>query len=531
VLSNRDGARLLLGACAGALLLVAPAAGDVRLRARSSPAPAGLAVTDVRGSSARLVWSAGRPGEERALGYRVYRDGRAYKRVRGTSLRVAVGSRGPHRYAVAAIDTRGHVGKRTRALKVIKGHKPPGRPSKLRVTATDSRVRLSWSASRRRSGRIAGYRIYRDKVLVRQVRGRSGSDQDLAAGTRYRFTVAAIDTQGYMSAPTARVSVSTAMPAPTRGAAHAFLLATTGESFRDLQRHYRQIGTVYPTYFECHGTDGTVSGRDDPLVTSWSQMRDIDVLPRFDCQRPSTLHAILTNPSARASTMARLVELVREHHYEGINLDFEQGAATDRDALTAFASELASRLHAIGKRIVVEVSAKYQHTTTGRSGLYDYAALGRVADRVFVMNWGWHWSTSEPGPVDDIELSRKVADYVASMPNAARFVLGTNLYGMDWPNGGGPANKATALEYADVRALISRYGATPALDPTADAWTFSYTDGAGTRHDVWYPDAATVGRRVQLARNRGLGIGFWRLGEEDQNLWSNSLIAPGSNWP
>jgi spore germination protein YaaH len=524
VLSFRDGTRLLLGACAGVLLLAAPAAA-------STPAPAGLAITDVRGSSARLVWSASRLGESSVRGYRVYRDGRDYKRVRGQSMRVSVSSSKTHRYAVAALDARGRAGKRTGPIKVIKGHKPPGRPSKLRVRATDSRVRLSWAASSRRSGRIAGYRIYRDKVLVRQVRGRRGSDHDLAAGTRYRYTVAAIDTQGYMSAPTATVSVSTAMPAPTRGAAHAFLLATTGESFRDLQRHYRQIGTVYPTYFECRSADAAVVGRDDPLVTAWSQLRDIDVMPRFDCQRPSALHVILTSPTVRAATIARLVELVRQHRYEGINIDFEQGAASDRDALTAFVSELASRLHSIGKRISVEVSAKYEHTTTGRSGLYDYAGLGRVADRVFVMNWGWHWSTSEPGPIDDIELSRKVADYVASMPNPSRFVLGTNLYGMDWPNGGGPANKATALEYADVRALIARYGATPALDPQADAWMFSYRDAAGTLHEVWYPDAATVGRRVEMARNRGLGIGFWRLGAEDQNVWGNPLLAPGTSWP
>jgi spore germination protein YaaH len=397
--------------------------------------------------------------------------------------------------------------------------------------ATDSRVRLSWARSSRRSGRIAGYRIYRDKALVRQVRGLSASDDDLAAGTRYRFTVAAIDTQGYMSAPTATVSVATAKPEPTRGRTHMFLLASTGESFRDLQRHYRQIGTVYPTYFECRSSDAAVIGHDDPLVTSWSQLRDIEVLPRFDCQRPAALHMTLTNAGVRAATIASLVDLTRQHGYDGINLDFEQGAATDRDALTAFVSELASRLHAIGRRITVEVSAKYEHTTTGRSGLYDYEALGRAADRVFVMNWGWHWSTSEPGPPDDMELCRKVADYVASMPNASRYVLGTNLYGMDWPNGGGPANKASALEYAGVRALIARYGAKPVLDRQADAWTFSYTDAGGVRHEVWYPDATTVARRVELARNRGLGIGFWRLGAEDQAVWSDPQLAAGSIWP
>jgi spore germination protein YaaH len=309
------------------------------------------------------------------------------------------------------------------------------------------------------------------------------------------------------------------------------LLASTDESFRDLQRHYRQIGTVYPTYFECRGSDGAVIGRDDPLVTRWAQLRDIDVLPRFDCQRTAALHSVLTNQAVRAATISRLVALVRQHGYEGINLDFEQGAASDRDALTAFVTDLTSRLHAIGKRLTVEVSPKFQHTTTGRSGFYDYAALGRSADRVFVMNWGWHWATSAPGPPDDMELSRKVADYVASMPNKTRFVLGTNLYGMDWPNGGGPSNKATALEYADIRALVARYRARPVLDPQADAWVFAYTDAGGVHHEVWYPDAGTVAKRVRLARERGLGIGFWRLGTEDQRVWGDPQIAAGSSWP
>jgi spore germination protein YaaH len=116
-----------------------------------------------------------------------------------------------------------------------------------------------------------------------------------------------------------------------------------------------------------------------------------------------------------------------------------------------------------------------------------------------------------------------VADYVASMPNRERFVLGTHLYGMDWPNGGGPANRATALEHADVRALITRYGARPVFDPLADAWTFNYTDGPGASHEVWYSDAATVGRRVRLASDRGLGVGFWRLGREDQGIWNPGI--------
>ena len=174
---------------------------------------------------------------------------------------------------------------------------------------------------------------------------------------------------------------------------------------------------------------------------------------------------------------------MRRHGYDGINIDFENGPATDRDALTAFVSELAAQLHAIGKDLSVEVSAKFQHTTTGRSGLYDYEALGAAADHVFVMNWGWHWSTSAPGAPDDMEMCRRVADYVASMPNKERFVLATHMYGMDWPAGGGPAHTAAALEYADVQALI------------AAAWR-----NAGARTRVGRLDLQLHGRRGRSTR-------------------------------
>ncbi len=485
--------------------------------------PSGLAVTASGSGHARLVWGPSRAGDVTVTAYLVYRDGRAFRRVRGRSLRVRVAR--PHSYRVAGIGTRGTAGRRGRPVRVVRGHHAPKRPGRLRATGvTDSRVRLSWRAGAHRSGRLAGYRIFRDGLPVRQVRGRAGVDRDLAPATRYRFTVAAVDTQGYMSASTAAAVVTTARPAASRGRAHAFLLASTSESFRDLQRHYARIGTLYPTYFDCRASDGAITGRDDPLVTRWSQLRGILVLPRFNCQREDTLHRILTHGTARSATLSRLVALARDQDYDGINIDFENGAVSDRDALTSFVSDLGARLHATGKRLSVEVSAKYEHTTKGRSGLYDYAALGRAADNVFVMNWGWHWSTSAPGAPDDMELSRKVADYVASMPNRSRFVLGTHLYGMDWPNGGGPANEATALEHADVQGLIARYGARPVLDSAADAWVFTYLDN-GVSHEAWYPDAVTIARRVRLARDRGLGIGFWRLGREDERIWDDPLIA------
>lgn len=140
------------------------------------------------------------------------------------------------------------------------------------------------------------------------------------------------------------------------------------------------------------------------------------------------------------------------------------------------------------------------------------------------MAWGVHWTTSVPGSPDDMTWLRAVVDYVKTMPNRGRFVIGSPLYGMDWAGDGGADQPATSYEYTDVLALAQRVGATPVLDPVSQTKHFTYVDGAGVPHQVWFADAETLAKRLALAREAGLGTGFWRLGSEDQRIWSDPRL-------
>jgi spore germination protein YaaH len=313
-----------------------------------------------------------------------------------------------------------------------------------------------------------------------------------------------------------------AAPPPTAGTAHAFLLASTDKSYEDFRANYGKIGTVYPTYFQCDRTNGTIVGGDHPHITRYAQARKVQVLARFDCQHTATMHRILTDPALRERTLAGLMALVAAHGYDGINLDFEAGLASDRAAYTSFVADLAGRLHGAGKKLSVCVSAKFADAPSHpRSGLYDYPALANVADYVFVMAWGIHWQTSAPGPVADWPWFKRVVDYVATLPSHERYVIGTPLYGFDWTAGGGPSRPGKADEYQEVMRLAEQVGATPQFDPGARELHFRYTDQAGSPHEVWVPSAQAILERFNYARERGFGIGMWRLGREDQQLWAS----------
>ncbi|HEX3911755.1 MAG TPA: glycosyl hydrolase family 18 protein [Solirubrobacteraceae bacterium] len=312
--------------------------------------------------------------------------------------------------------------------------------------------------------------------------------------------------------------------APARSV-QAYLLSSAPDSLRDLRAHARSIDVLYPTFFDCSVPGGQVTGTADAAVTAYARARQIVVMPRFNCQDRATVHAILTRPALRAATLARLIAIAREGPYGGLNLDLENDGPRDRQALTSFATALAARLHAIHQKLSVVVDG-VSHDDPGRStGFYDDRALAVAADTVFVLAWGAHWEGSGPGAIAPLGAASETAAYLASLPNARRFVLGAPMYGLDWPEGGGGAYPAKALQYSGIVALAHARHARVRSDPASYELTFQYTDGEGVLHRVWSMDAEAVAALLRIARAHGLSAGLWRLGEEDQSLWSSSLLT------
>lgn len=503
----------------------------VRVAYQRPGAPQGLAITgDERGIV--LDWLPGTRGDGKFAGFRLLRDGASVGQTKARSWALGAAPNRTYRFAVVAVDSRGRSSAASNTVTVVTGHAPPSTPRGLQaLSVSESEIGAQWEPSTVGNGRIVGYRVLRDGVVVQQVRAASAVLSNLAASTDYGISIVAVDGLGYQSAPSDTATVRTQNPVPTDGHAHAYLLATTDQSFADFRAHYRQIGYVYPTYFDCTSTLD-MEGNDDPLVTRWAQARRVLVMPRVNCQGTTRVHRLLTDQTFRNRWLDQMEALAVDQGYDGISLDLEAGPASDRAAYSSFVAELAARLHAHGKLLTLAASAKTRESLTHpRSGIFDYARISQDADWVVVMVWGLHWSTSAPGAQDELPWARSVADYVATMPLHRKFVYGTNLYAMDWASGGGLAHPAETEQYGELVPRLPGLGATTQLDATVDGQHATYTDGGGAGHDVWFPDAGTTGRRMQMAADHGFGaVGFWRLGMEDQRVWDNPLLAPGVQW-
>jgi len=496
---------------------------------RVPSAPKFLSITNASGGTVTLSWEPSVRGDRPVVGYRALRDGAVYRQTRATSITIPVASNRNYTFTVVAVDAYGRSSAQSDPVRITTGHAAPSAPASLLAAAlNDTTVQLTWKPSVVAQGRIVGYRVMRNAVVVGQFAQTTVTLPNLAPS--YTFTVVAVDGSGALSPPAASVDVTTANPTPTSGHVYAFLLADTGQSFQDFQTHYQQIGTVSPTYYDCTGSGGLI-GSNVPLITGWAQARQVKVLPRFNCQNSTVIDDILNDPTLRQQWLTAIMSDVNANGYDGVTLDFEAGLPQDRDAYTAFVTDLASQLHAENRTLVLAVSAKTADVPNHpRSTFFDYNGLSAQADALIVMCWGVHWATSAPGAQDDMTWVSQVVSYISTLPRVSKFILGMQLYAMDWPNGGGSTNPATAMEYQDAMNLAASVGVTPTYDSAADAWTFSYTDAAGVPHTVWFTDSSTEADRVSLARRSGLGgVGVWRLGREDQRLWADpDLSTPWS---
>jgi hypothetical protein len=139
---------------------------------------------------------------------------------------------------------------------------------------------------------------------------------------------------------------------------------------------------------------------------------------------------MLHSPALMARQVAAIVALVQRHDYAGVDIDYENLHAGDRQAFSTFVRDLAAAPHAHGKLLPVAVFAKTSNAGTDpRNVAQDYAAIGRVADQVRLMGYDYHWATSPPGPIAPVGWIRAVLRYAKTQIPASKIILGIPLYG------------------------------------------------------------------------------------------------------
>lgn len=273
--------------------------------------------------------------------------------------------------------------------------------------------------------------------------------------------------------------------------------------------------------------DGTVElqpGLDsagEAAQAAWLHERGLKVIPTIantteGLWDPATVSTVINDPDLRSRHVRSIVDLTGENGYDGIQIDYEDLPSSDRDAFSAFITDLGAAMHSAGKLLYVTVHVKEDDAGyDARNRAQDYAAIGQAADMVCLMAYDWHWSTGPAGPIAPYDWVERVLRYSVTQIPAEKIILGVGLFGYDWVG-----TKADNLTWRQVLALASQYQVDELWDVGGQSPHFSYVDEAGQQHEVWYENGRSAAAKFDLARRYELGgIELWRMGGEDPSIW------------
>jgi chitinase len=355
----------------------------------------------------------------------------------------------------------------------------------------------------------------------------------LTAATSYHYRVRSQDTTGaavYSADATFTTGNGTAVATNHHRfcgwlMATGYVTADQDPNYADFVAHAASFDAVHPVWYHLGSTTTIATsfgeGAAQVLAATTIGGKRTLIIPTItadDGDQPTWTSTIINSATLRAQHEAAIVSLVTGKHYDGIDLDYEHLATSDRAAFTQFATELAAKLHAQGKVLSFAVGG----ATTGNLGHWDYAALAAVADELHIMGYDFHYLGSHPGPVAPLGWLQQVFTYIASLSGgtlSGKFILGLPNYGLAGSDSGVTSWAGSSMDAINLAGGVYTSTTTHmSVCPLTNGLTMAAgvaPNAQTAQGHLYFDDLASMEQKVAAAQAAGLGgITYWTIGGE-----------------
>ena len=226
------------------------------------------------------------------------------------------------------------------------------------------------------------------------------------------------------------------------------------------------------------------------------------------CQSRSLTHFVLDPQYGVVNKMiATLTAAAKD--YDGINIDFELIPKRDVKNFRDFVRKLRRSLGEV-QWLTIAVPAR---TRTLENDAFDYAALAPYVDRVFIMAYDEHWSTSQPGAIANTDWGKRIAEYAMSVLPQKKLVMGLPFYGRTWQD----ESFGQAWYFSGVNRIM---GENKVRHVERDEGVPHFTFKKQIQVTGYFEDTYSAVTKCRAYKELGCErIGFWRIGQEDPSFW------------
>jgi len=297
-------------------------------------------------------------------------------------------------------------------------------------------------------------------------------------------------------------------------------------AWESLAKNIPAIHLLSPAWVNLQ-TTGEVRVNIDARVKQLAVQNNIPIMPvvmNEDFKTEAARTAF--DETKQPAIIDALLKLTIAEDFEGLQIDFENLEPEDREPYARFIEKLAAALHQHRKTLSVAVVSNLfapspeEWKPTPRSAAFDYGRLGRAADFLTLMTYDQYTSPDAPGPVAGFAwMDACVRKVLESVP-PSKVSLGVPLYHRHWAG-----KQVTTGTWMDAQQISWKAKTGSTFDALHQEPVIRFRENT-TDHVIWYHNAASVQRRIELAKRYRLrGFSAWRIGQEDPSVWTEGLNA------
>ena len=229
---------------------------------------------------------------------------------------------------------------------------------------------------------------------------------------------------------------------------------------------------------------------------------------------------IMNSYENRKKLIEDIIEKCEEYNLDGINLDFENMYAEDKDMYSRFIIELTPRLKEKGKILSVDVTAPDGGETW--SMCFDRHTIGDVADYIIFMAYDQNGTSStKPGTTAGYNwIKLNLVKFLQTEEiEPEKLILAVPFYTRVWTtDSSGEIIGNSTIPMKDIDNAIPE-GVEKTWDDELKQNYVEYTEGQNKRQ-IWIEDIDSLKAKISLITENNLaGVAAWEKDMETNDVW------------